>query len=323
MRQLIELLSDGTPIQIIRRDIKSFYESVPRERVTEKIKNDYLLSWESKRLLDDLFQSPMLAATQGLPRGISLSATLSEIYMRRFDKTIGQMDGVLYYARYVDDIIILSFKNSESIISSIEDELRIMGLTLNAEKSPPPIELPDRSKALCSCHISCSCDQALEYLGYKISFPKQPAEWDKRRQGRFVCVSLSKRKLKRMKSRTARAFSDFCAGSSFALLTRRLQYLTSNYPLLLNKFKKGLKGGIYYHYPLLSDLSVLNELDRYLLALVFSKKGRLGKLLTKRLTDSDRTKLKKYSFVSGFKNRFFVRLTQAELSEIGKCWRYG
>ncbi len=44
----------------------------------------------------------------GLPRGVPLSATLSEYSMKRFDRFVSTLPEVYYYARYVDDIVIVT-----------------------------------------------------------------------------------------------------------------------------------------------------------------------------------------------------------------------
>lgn len=175
---------------------------------------------------------------------------------------------------------------------------------------------------MCSCLVSCQCEKYVEFLGYSFSFPGSPVDWDKRRRGRYVAVSVSRAKIRRIKERVARAFSDYCSSPDYSLLCKRIAYLTSNYPLPLNRFKKKLKGGIYYHYPLLQDESVLFDLDRFLRSLIFSQNGSLGHRLKGNLSVTQRAALKRYSFVQGFKKRFYVKLTPQDLSAIKRCWRH-
>lgn len=71
----------------------------------------------------------------GLPRGINISATLSEYFMRSFDKEIRKISEFYYYARFVDDIIIFSTKEiTKSTLKQIS-QLLPEGLTLNLEKT--------------------------------------------------------------------------------------------------------------------------------------------------------------------------------------------
>lgn len=322
VRQIIEMASDGSPIQFIRRDIKSFYESVSRDKVIKKINDDYLLGWESKSIINSLFESTSIAVDTGLPRGLGISATLAELYMRPFDKIIKNIEGVLYYARYVDDIIIISYKNYNSIESDINNEVGRFGLELNDKKSPPALLLPEKSKNLCSCEVSCACDCSVEYLGYKLSFPKASGGWDRKRNGRYVSVTISSDKVRRFKYRVVMSFLDYAKNNEFYLLRKRISYLTSNYPLPLNKFKENLRGGIYYNYQLINDKRVLDELDVFLRRIIFSRSGSLGRKMGLLLTKHQKDMLKKYSFASGFSNKYFVKLTQSDISDVSRCWKY-
>ena len=47
----------------------------------------------------------IISTFPGVPRGIGISAYLSELFMRNVDNQIQELDDLIYYARYVDDII--------------------------------------------------------------------------------------------------------------------------------------------------------------------------------------------------------------------------
>lgn len=47
-----------------------------------------------------------LSFENGLPRGLSISSVMSELYMKYFDLRIRRLEGVYYYARFVDDIVV-------------------------------------------------------------------------------------------------------------------------------------------------------------------------------------------------------------------------
>ncbi len=103
-----KLISEGVPYRVYRLDVKSFYESFLIDEVLKIIENNLLLSLQTKRLIRQLLEFNCSLSGTGLPRGISASATLSEIMMNIFDSEVRHMDGVYFYARYVDDIIILT-----------------------------------------------------------------------------------------------------------------------------------------------------------------------------------------------------------------------
>lgn len=84
-----------------------------------------------------LFNNPIIALSTGLPRGLGISAVLSELYMKYFDLSIRRVGGVYYYARFVDDIIVFcSDQHSANVVmETAKSELSKLGLTLNGKKS--------------------------------------------------------------------------------------------------------------------------------------------------------------------------------------------
>lgn len=103
--QLREVLADKFPKTIIRTDVKSFYESIPRKKLLDKLSRDTLLSVSTKKIIRKILYEygKVTGEKKGLPRGLGISAYLSELYMRDFDKTVKSFPDVIYYARYVDD----------------------------------------------------------------------------------------------------------------------------------------------------------------------------------------------------------------------------
>lgn len=122
LSQLINLLEDNCPKYVIRTDIKNFYESIPQKILLEKINNDYLLSIKTKKFINQIFESYNGLTGQtdadiaiGVPRGIGISAYLSELFMRNVDNQIQELDDLIYYARYVDDIIAIFVPQSKKV----------------------------------------------------------------------------------------------------------------------------------------------------------------------------------------------------------------
>ena len=91
----ILLQETSRPISILRFDIQKFYESIDKNLILEKIiENDSLLSYQSKYILKNLLlENSQFKRQNGLPFGLNISATLSEIYMKAFDKNIKKIDG--------------------------------------------------------------------------------------------------------------------------------------------------------------------------------------------------------------------------------------
>ena len=104
LSQLINLLEDNCPKYVIRTDIKNFYESIPQKILLEKINNDYLLSIKTKKFINQIFESYNGLTGQtdadtaiGVPRGIGISAYLSELFMRNVDNQIQELDDLIYW----------------------------------------------------------------------------------------------------------------------------------------------------------------------------------------------------------------------------------
>jgi len=318
VKQVKTVLSDATPINIVRLDIKSFYENISKNKVLKKINNDYLLSSESKFILDKIFNNKFFKDKDGLPRGIGVSATLSEMYLRNIDKYIKRSSGVIYYARYVDDILIVSCNDGQKLIEEVEKKLTELGLELNTKKCDN-LQLPAKGKALCNCVSSCVCNEGFEYLGYKFSFPLTKRN---KQNKRFVSITVANSKISKIKTRLVNSFLDYSLTKNICLLDMRLKYLSGNYFIPLTKSGENLKGGIFYHYPLITDDNCLKDLTKFLRKLIFSRHGNLGAKISPSLTHHLRKYLLRYTFEGGFKKRIIHKLTPREIGEIKECWRY-
>lgn len=83
-----QLLNMSMPIFIIRTDISSFFESIPQQALLQKVFDNNLLSYKSKSFVKQIFSAyedkkdtSMVKKGVGVPRGIGISAILSELYM--------------------------------------------------------------------------------------------------------------------------------------------------------------------------------------------------------------------------------------------------
>jgi hypothetical protein len=195
---------------------------------------------------------------QGVPRGISISAILSEIYMREFDIEVKRQPNVIFYARYVDDIFILY---SDLLPSSSLDD---MWLELATKDSLGQMELhwPDSTKTSLVKYAPKQQgirNEEITYLGYTIKISSA---------GKNISLSLSQKRYNRIKGRIDNAFSHFEDSYKFDLrqahktLIDCLNLLSGN--VSLRKSKCGLKTGLYYSNDLLTDLSQLKDLTSYL-----------------------------------------------------------
>lgn len=317
IQQVKTLLKEDAPFWIIKTDIKSFYESIDREKIFRKLKNDAMLSYYSFFLLRKIFEN---IASNGLPRGLNISSSLSEIYMRKFDKKLQMYEGVYYYARFVDDIIIF-LNNKERALKLYYDDLNkiISDLRLSLQINEDKTELIDGKdfKILKrKCNIK-SVHNNIEYLGYKFSLEIPVV---KNKKGRTLSISIADKKIKKIKTRLAKSYVDFCLTNDFELLKKRVLFLTGNYAI--NKSSDGsiLKAGIYFNYSHINNFNVLKELNQFHRKIIYGKKGSLGVKLNIKLTTEQRNILKKYCFIEGFKKKTFNSFTFEEMGKITKRW---
>ncbi|WP_220757727.1 reverse transcriptase domain-containing protein, partial [Shewanella colwelliana] len=104
---LKSFIQENTSYSIFRFDIKEFYESFDRQKVQEKIKSDSFISKSSLRVLELLFIELNRINSKGLVRGLGISSIISELMMKDFDLKIKKNKNIFYYARFVDDIVLI------------------------------------------------------------------------------------------------------------------------------------------------------------------------------------------------------------------------
>lgn len=296
--QLRETLSDKLPKHIIRTDISSFYESIPRERLIKKLNDDPLLTLTSKTMILRILQKykDISGEKSGLPRGVGISAYLSELYLRKFDEIILKCPQVLYYARFVDDIIIVCTADRNICIRRkwefVEKSLRDIGLTLNRKKTFIK-NINGKTKR-----------EKIDYLGYKFTFGDDSVD-----------ISLTDSKIKKYKNRLVLSFDDYLKtakrnnNKAKSLLLKRIRFLTGNTRLVNNK--KNAVVGIYFSYSLISKPYCLGCLDCFL-------RENINKIEDENLKNT----LLELSFKKGFEEKRFFKFSAKDFKNIVKVWKY-
>lgn len=298
--QLRELLGDNFPKYIVRTDISSFYESIPRKNLLKKLRDDPLLTLASKKIIRRiLFEYSAITGTDvGLPRGIGISAYLAELYMRDIDKAIRNYPGVLYYARYVDDMLIVFCPppNTGTIHFRrvIATEFKALGLKRNRRKTQ-------------IISITPGISATVQYLGYKYLIGSSS-----------VKLRMTDGKIDRYKKRIDATFASYDKNSKMpkkveskarAVLEKRVRFLTGNTRLVNNK--KNVVSGVFFSSALLTDLSDMDVLDNYLAT-------KIAGIANARL----KSRLLKQSFKNGFETRKYYKFSARDLSEIVKVWKH-
>lgn len=295
IKQMKLLLTENVEMRIVRLDVRHFYESIDRQRILAKLIDDARLSYHSLMLMQSLFNDPTIAAGTGLPRGLGISAVLSELYMKYFDLDFKKLEGVYYYARFVDDIIVFCSSEASKEIAwkYAEDELTKIGLQLNEEKS-----------------YSLNPNQQgaeFTYLGYTF-----------KKTGNRLNVTIAQKKLNVIKTRLTRSFVRFSKDHDFTLLKLRIKFLTGNFTLYNPHTLLPIKVGIYFNYKMANNLTVLKDLDAYYQRLLHCRTGRLGGAIA--LTKPHVKELEKYSFDFGYYHHVNHHFTTDQMAKIANCW---
>lgn len=260
----------------------------------------------------------------GLPRGLSLSATLSDLLMQSFDGEIQAHDEVFFYSRYVDDIMIITSSREESskFIRSVEKALP-RGLTL----SPAKRQVVGASEKVAPTNPGAPAPTLFnfDYLGYAFHV-REPVRQDKKKKPadyhRSVTVDIAARKIMRFKMRISRAFLDFSKTGDWPLLKDRIKFLTKNFSVYNAKAGGKKIAGIYHSYPLVTnDADGLKNLDHFLRNATLSKSGRTSSLSSTKLTASQKREILSHSFARGHANRAFVHFSGERLKQIQEIWK--
>ena len=327
--QIKTLLSESCPFHVLKLDVKDFFESINRDKLIKSICSEMTVSSETQWLLKKIDRSLSDQGIQGLPRGLSISSTLSELALAKFDDAVRSMHGVYYYSRYVDDILIFCFENSKIILSESKIVLKNLdNLSLNTKKTEIfSVECICESgcncgKVPCRCRSKCKCKESdgreisLQYLGYKFIFKDTPNG----KTTKNVEIDIADKKIKKMKTKIAKVLEAYKKNGDLEIAKKRLKFATGNYPLYKGRSKGGLKGGIYYNYPMLTRNEGLESLDRFKRNISRSMKSPLGRALILTLSKEEVDWISNISHVYGYKNRVFHEFSREELHEIKRCF---
>lgn len=303
-KQISSLVSDTSYYTIIKGDIKNFYEAIPRDTVIAKVESNRILSYQNRRIIRQVFSCPAVSGTPGLPRGISISASLSELYIREFDRYVRALEGVYYYARYVDDFIIFCHAESDRIKGEVERKLKQLELDLNHKK----IKIINSDDMFKKAHC-------LSFLGYEhiIGTASSPI------------IRISKNRIRKLKTRIALAFLDLAKNKDVDLLCLRLKFITGNYlirePSKADGSSQGLMAGFYYNNKTLSDTQQIKDLDTYLMKLCRSKRGSIYRAVGSKCMREASIATQGISFSKGFNQRVIYSIAKTEFALIKECWK--
>lgn len=317
VRGVIESLADSTPIFIVRRDISSFYETIPTQGLTKRLTQDIFIPTQLRQHLNCFFGTFCPPQT-GVPRGICVSPILAELAMEAFDKSVRSLSGVYKYFRYSDDILIFSYSPTAEI------ELKL------PQMLPPGMKFNEKKSY--SIALNCNLKEnqltdSIEYLGYSYRISNLCGDKEPRR----VDVFISDRKISKLKMRIFRCLKAFQKDKNFNLLRDRLQFLSGNYVVQRHgataiKSSKLVKSGIFYNYRLCGTYakgefkphsgSELKSLDGIYQSLI-KPTTKIGS----KLTAFQYQELRLISFFKGFQLKITKRFSPDRVVQMKRAWR--
>lgn len=298
LRTLIQLLREKTSKFIYRLDIKKFYESIHPEIIYNKVFSDLRLSPNSKKLILLYLNSVEDYGFEGIGRGTTLSGSLAEYFLEDFDKNVKKIEGVYFYARFVDDIIIFSF---DEIINIQEKLTKLL---------PSGLVFHSKNEKFQEISLNDDTLKTFNYLGY--SFEANKSKLSK--------IDISENKVKKIKGRLVKSLLSFGEDRNEELLLKRLKFITGNRRV---EFKNGrsFNLGLYHSYKYIDITNSLSlrEIDRFYRSILYSKKSRIRQLIkVEKIEKKKLNFVKNLSFKSAFLSKPIYSFEDIKL--IKRCW---
>jgi len=320
VRGVIEALSDSTPMYLVRRDIASFYEAIPTQGLIKRVTQNTFIPSLLRQHLDCFFNTFCSTGTTGVPRGICVSPMLAELEMESFDKAAKGLTGVYRYFRYSDDILIFSHIPTAEIESKLSDLL------------PPSMTFNEKKSSSIALNCGNKANQKLatiEYLGYSYTVSDLCGDKDPR----TIAVSISGRKIIKLRTRVFLCFKAHEKNNNFALLRDRLRFLSGNYTVQRHgvtavKSSRFVKSGIFYNYKLCgtytkSGFKTHSAPELKCLDGVYQSLLKPNSNFGSKLNSTQRQELTEISFFKGFELKITTRFAPDRVAEMKRAWRNG
>ncbi len=307
---------EGIPFTLAKFDIRNFYESITQDHIQELVNRRLSTLPSTRRVLSTFMTQCKGHNIKGLPRGLAISAFLSELFLNDFDTKIQSKLETHFYARYVDDIILLLSPEFET--QTLKKEVSSMlpsGLKLNESKS----KIYSFQK---STQKHCEKEHEFDYLGYSFSVSRIVK---KSSVPHYRCVNLdiSQSKIKKIKTRIVRALLKYRTDQNFDDLHDRFKLITCNYKFYDHQKQRIGFAGNYHSYGLIDLPSTsLSELDLFIKHILLSKSGKLSAFLAHSLSKTEREHLLRLSSRKGFENRIHFHFSPTKLKKLVECWKY-
>ena len=233
--------------------------------------------------------------------------------MKPFD-TLQRTDPATHsYARYVDDIIIVSKPTNEL------RELRRQVI----HRLPAGLRLNDRKTKLLtfSAHAKqhFKVEHGFDYLGFKFTVHHIKKNTNQRR----VVLDIAESKVKKRITRIVFSILEYLKDGNVTDLRDRVKLITCNHRFFDHKNSHTQFAGNYHAYRPIDIPSVsLAELDDFLRKIILTNNWTIGRSLSQTLSIRQGRELLRLSFRRGFEMNIQFAFSPTRLKHPIECWKY-
>lgn len=320
--RLSQLLGNGLPYVVAKYDIKKFYASIDRDELRKACHKRLGSSGTTRRMLDKYLTDLDAAGASGIPAGLALNGTLSEVFLLNMDKEISRSEGVHFYARYVDDIVIVAAPH----ITGCDLTQRIMdnlptGLMLNLSPNKKAFQLLPKKETKGSTNR-----YALDYLGYQFTVSQilSEANHDKTLNARKLTIDISKSKIDKRKTRFILSIKQYLRDGNQDDLLDRFLLINSGYRFYDRNSGRWLSSGMCNSYPLIDHPSpALRELSSFYHSVLSSRSSNLAaRLALAPLTRRNRKRIQYLDLCTHVQKKKYVGFNEQKLVHLMKAWQH-
>lgn len=323
VEQLKGILDNGMPKYIVRADVESCFENVLFQNVINKLEREGYVSNATLWYLKSISKQAQELGIAGVPRGLSFSSDLVEIFFQNIDRDIRFIPGTYFYKRYVDDIILVLSSGISTDRKSQSNNLEYLWLTLSEIFSKFGLTLHENSDKKKTFYVDNCTKCSFNYLGYKFCI-----------NSGSLLVRMSDNKVQRYEDAIGKIIEHYnkTAHDNESLsnpqdnrrrrreqplrrLFGQMAAITGNGKLSGNK--SNILTGIYYSNRHLTSTADLRRLDR-ILRVNIDRRLKFPDNLFRYSDNSDidktlrdiKCQLKRWSFEDGFIKRRFCKNTR-------------
>jgi hypothetical protein len=253
---------------------------------------------------------------------------LSEYALHEFDEAIKQEDNIFFYARFVDDIMLITSPDlQKNQVKNLLEKNIFPGLKFHKSGiKTADLFVPKSAEKNDSPSQKLHC---FDYLGYQFSIfeMNDPLDTILGLSRRRVDIDISQEKVDKLSARIINSFTSYISSAkkpgAFDLLEKRIKALTGNYIIRDRITGIRIKTGIYYNYVDKNNIKncPLKKLDALLRGLLFSNNHKLSTKIQAMISLNHRRKLVGYTFTGGFHQRRLHFFANEDLKRMKEAWQ--